>query len=154
MTTTQQIKDSDSAGNKRLDLRVFRKRAGLTAAQAAERLGVNQATVSRHETEPEAVTLGRLRDYGRLYGVSLVDMLGGATPNPDSELCGEVVSTLCDALESERLVLDGAEMARVAKYLYGRGAGMRGPIEERGQRLRKIVGDLIRFAAQNSRPAR
>ena len=64
-------------------LRAFRKRAGLTQAEAAKRLGVSQQVFSDLERHPERVAMTRLFKLLQLLDVALVlgDKRGNAQPN-------------------------------------------------------------------------
>ena len=53
-------------------LQAFRKAAGLTQAEAAERLGVTQQTFSALERNAASVSTGRLMKLLALLGVELV----------------------------------------------------------------------------------
>ncbi|MFF1375740.1 helix-turn-helix domain-containing protein [Streptomyces sp. NPDC058308] len=64
------------------ELRKLRERAGLTATQAAARLGVNQARVSMIETGRTPISADRVRATARAYDCSdlpLVDALAAMT---------------------------------------------------------------------------
>ncbi|MCM5680633.1 helix-turn-helix domain-containing protein [Schlegelella sp. S2-27] len=53
-------------------LKAFRKRAGLSQAEAALRLGVTQQTLSALERKPESASLGRLLKLLSILDVELV----------------------------------------------------------------------------------
>lgn len=53
-------------------LKAFRKRAGLSQAEAALRLGVTQQTLSALERKPDSVSLGRLLKLLSILDVELV----------------------------------------------------------------------------------
>ena len=53
-------------------LQGFRKHAGLTQAEMAERLGVTQQTLSAFERNAEKATVHRLVAYLTILGVGLV----------------------------------------------------------------------------------
>ena len=48
-----------------------RRRAGLTQAQAATRLGPSQSRISTLETDPGALTLNQLLAFVGVYGLQL-----------------------------------------------------------------------------------
>ena len=53
-------------------LQGFRKQAGLTQAEMAERLGITQQTLSAFERNAEKATVHRLVAYLNILGVGLV----------------------------------------------------------------------------------
>lgn len=53
-----------------------RRRCGLSQQQVAERIGIEPETVSRIETGVIAPTLIRLRQFAKVYGCSLQELLG------------------------------------------------------------------------------
>ncbi len=58
-------------------IRAARERAGLTLTEAADRLGVGKATLSRLETGKGPVTATRLTEIARLYGLMPSTLLDG-----------------------------------------------------------------------------
>nr|WP_241014578.1 helix-turn-helix transcriptional regulator [Burkholderia sp. Ac-20379] len=52
-------------------LQGFRKSAGLTQAELAERLGVTQQTYARFEADPTTASLDRLFRVMRILGIEL-----------------------------------------------------------------------------------
>jgi len=87
------------------DLKKARLDAGLTTAQAAERLGINQSSLSRIETGETAVSSQRLIDLARLYGVSPSKLLDGAVVNAlaeeDLNRLGQVITFVEDVLQGQ-----------------------------------------------------
>lgn len=74
----------------------FRRSAGLTQAQVAERLGVTQQTYSQLEAKPEAVSVDRLFRVLRLLKVDMTLSYGAAqgasqdgTPAPSRSRQGD-----------------------------------------------------------------
>lgn len=67
-----------------MNLRILRKKSGLTMKQLGEKIGVAESTISLYEKgtrEPDNATLFKLADY---FGVS-VDYLLGRTDTPTPE---------------------------------------------------------------------
>lgn len=54
-----------------------RKRAGVTQAELARRLGLNQSTVSRLEQGRSPLTVDRLFDVSRVLGIPVSELLDG-----------------------------------------------------------------------------
>lgn len=70
-------------------IRKAREEAGLTLTEAAQRLGVGKATLSRLETKKGPITATRLTEIAQLYGVRPADLLDGTIkplPDADAEL--------------------------------------------------------------------
>jgi HTH-type transcriptional regulator/antitoxin HipB len=65
-------------------LRARRKARRLAQAALAEQLGISQARFSYLEAHPEALTVGRLLQLGRLLGIELV-LRNKAGPPPEPE---------------------------------------------------------------------
>ena len=53
-----------------------RKARGLSQADLAEMVGVNQATISKLENLDEGCTIGRYMQYAAALGVTLADLFG------------------------------------------------------------------------------
>ena len=86
-------------------LRDARMRAGYTLTEAAERLGIGKATLSRLETAKGPVTSSRLTQLARLYGVRPADLLAGTiTSVPSGE--AELQQTALVIEEVERIIAD------------------------------------------------
>lgn len=64
-------------------LKAFRKKAGLTQAAAALRLGVTQQTLSAMERNADKVGADRLLHLLSILGVELVLRHGAESPTPD-----------------------------------------------------------------------
>lgn len=59
-----------------INLRKFREKAlNLSQQEFADRLGVTQNTVSRWESDPEALPVSKLRDIASTFGVQITDIL-------------------------------------------------------------------------------
>jgi len=65
-------------------LKGFRKKAGLTQAEVAARLGMRQQTLSALERNAENVSAGRLLKLLSVLGVELVLREAGSPPASDS----------------------------------------------------------------------
>ncbi len=86
-------------------LRDARMRAGYTLTDAAGRLGIGKATLSRLETAKGPVTSSRLTQLARLYGVRPADLLDGTiTSVPSGET--ELQQTALVVEEVERIIAD------------------------------------------------
>lgn len=62
-------------------IRAAREKAGLTLTEAAFRLRVGKATLSRLETAKGPITATRLTEIARLYGVTPSSLLDGTIAN-------------------------------------------------------------------------
>lgn len=56
-------------------LKAWRKRAGMTQVELADRLGVTQGAITRWERGARAISLDQLSDLAALYNVPLTAML-------------------------------------------------------------------------------
>jgi len=65
-------------------LQGFRKKAGLTQAEVAARLGMRQQTLSALERNAENVSAGRLLKLLSVLGVELVLREAGTSQAPDA----------------------------------------------------------------------
>lgn len=72
--TTPVLSPEDTNRMVLANLRLVREYRGLTAKQAAPRVGLARATVIGHETGVRRVTMNRLAVYARAYGVSVRDL--------------------------------------------------------------------------------
>ncbi len=62
---------AEIAGN----IACWRKKAGLTQAQVAERISVEKETVSRLESGKISLTVDRLQQFALIFGCSVTDLL-------------------------------------------------------------------------------
>ncbi len=96
-------------------LKEFRKRAGLSQEEAAERLGVSHSTVSRHERGLQGFTQDDLRHYADLYKCSPVELIS------DISLLAQTAAER-EVLEALRK-LDPADHALALQLLRKMGGG-------------------------------
>ena len=70
---------SDASTNPRINttLREARERAGISLSDAAEHLGITNASMSRMETGVSGVTADRLDALAKLYGVTIGGLFDG-----------------------------------------------------------------------------
>ncbi|MDR1085562.1 MAG: helix-turn-helix domain-containing protein [Deltaproteobacteria bacterium] len=73
-----------------------RKLANLTQAQVAEQLGIENETVSRHETGASPPNLARLEQFSRLFGCPVIRFF--EEQHSDESLV--LLQTLVDLLQS------------------------------------------------------
>ena len=60
-----------------IELKAYRKRAGLTQAELGRSLGISlRRTIGRWEADPMSLTGYQLEDYARICGVTLADLMG------------------------------------------------------------------------------
>ena len=78
-----------------------RKRLGLSQADVAEQVGLEPESISRIENGLIAPTLSRLQQFGRVYGCSLIDLLGEASSLP-RDLDNRLASVLTQLNETDR----------------------------------------------------
>ena len=64
----------------RTNLIKYRKEAGLTQAQLAEKLGYSDKTISKWEREEGVPDIYILKQIADLYGVTVNDLIGQSTP--------------------------------------------------------------------------
>lgn len=88
-------------------LKQLRGQSGMTQEQLAERLGVNSRSVSRWETGRTMPDFALLIELGRLYGVTVDELLDGAyrakaEPVPE----GETLEKIADYTGREKQALN------------------------------------------------
>ena len=60
-----------------MTLRQARERAGISAAEAARRLGVSRQAVSQWDTETKFPSTKRLAEVAELYGCTVWELMDG-----------------------------------------------------------------------------
>ena len=68
------------------NLLYYRKKAGLTQRELADRLGVKNTAVSNWESGNNSVDIETLYQASKIFGVSLADMYGQYSAQPDPVL--------------------------------------------------------------------
>ena len=87
-------------------LKQLRTQVGMTQEQLAERLGVNSRSVSRWETGRTMPDFALLIELGRLYGVTVDELLDGSRKAaPESILEGDTMEKIADYTEQEKQML-------------------------------------------------
>lgn len=81
-----------------------REHAGLTLTEAAERMGIGKATLSRLEAGLTPIASGRLPVFARVYQTTVADLIdnrvSGRSPEPDYEQIASVVEMVEGAVQS------------------------------------------------------
>lgn len=91
---------------KRNKLHEARKRANLTQAQLAEKLGVNRATVSKYENGEISPTIEQLFKIASILNVSALSLLDADNPD-DAEILEGKLSYPLKSLASKLNGIDG-----------------------------------------------
>jgi transcriptional regulator with XRE-family HTH domain len=98
-----------------------RKLANLTQAQVAEQLGIENETVSRHETGASPPSIARLEQFSRLFGCPVIRFFE-AQLSDESFVLLQTLGDLLQTLESDEKALlvnfitDGARMFNNRKF--------------------------------------
>lgn len=97
-------------------LLAHRKRLGLSQQDVAEKIGIEPESVSRIENGVIAPTLGRLRQFAKVYSCSLEEIIGRSSDLPD-DLSNRLGAELRDLPEVDRVFVTehAIEIARHIK---------------------------------------
>ena len=122
-----------------------RKAAGLTQAEAAERLGVSQPAYARWESGAREPSNENLRAVSALFNVSLDQLLGAADPAPPAAQVDELIEEArATAVADVILALQGLlRLARIDEVTADALLALLPPTVQAAQAAREAGDDVL-----------